>query len=114
MRSDLDWLLDVKEAIERICRYAARGRGEFENDELIQTWILHHLQIIGEACRSISQPFKDAHPGIPWAEIVGQRHVLVHHYFGVDLDIVWDVVERDLPDLQVKIGAILERPEEPG
>ena len=54
MRSDRERLLDIQEAIERIEKYATRGREAFERDELIQTWILHHLQIIGEAARALS------------------------------------------------------------
>jgi uncharacterized protein with HEPN domain len=54
MRDDREWLLDILEAIERIEKYSSRGRQTFEEDELIQNWILHQLQIIGEALRSIS------------------------------------------------------------
>ena len=55
MRDDREWLLDILESIERIEKYSSRGRQTFEEDELIQSWIVHHLQIIGEALRSISE-----------------------------------------------------------
>jgi uncharacterized protein with HEPN domain len=108
MRDSNERLLDILEAIERIEKYAAQGREDFENDELVQTWIVHHLQIIGEAARALPGNFIDQHPEIDWSEIIGMRNILVHNYFGVDVDVVWAVVERDLPDLKNKIQAILQ------
>ncbi|MCX9025011.1 MAG: DUF86 domain-containing protein [Candidatus Methanoperedens sp.] len=110
MRDYNERLLDILEAIERIEKYAAQGREDFENDELVQTWIVHHLQIIGEAARALPDSFIDQHPEINWSEIIGMRNILVHNYFGVDVDVVWAVVERDLPDLKHKIQAILQEP----
>ena len=107
MRDDRARLLDIQEAIERIERYTARGRTAFEQDELIQTWVVHHIQIIGEASRAISADFRAQYPKVPWTEIVGMRNILVHHYFGIDLNAVWSVVERDLPDLKRAIAAML-------
>lgn len=97
MRDEKERILDILEAIERIQKYAARGRDAFEHDELIQNWIVHHLQVIGEAAANISSDFTDAHPEIPWPKIVGMRNILVHHYFGIDLNVVWSAVENDLP-----------------
>ena len=108
MRTDLERLADVREAIDRIEKYAMRGRHAFDHDELIQTWIVHHVQIIGEACGLVSEVFKASHPEIPWKKITGMRNVLVHHYFGIDEDLVWDAVERELPDLKKAIEASLE------
>jgi len=97
MRDEKERILDILEAIERIQKYAARGRDAFEQDELIQNWIVHHLQVIGEAAANISCEFTDAHPEIPWPKIIGMRNILVHHYFGIDLNVVWSAVENDLP-----------------
>jgi uncharacterized protein with HEPN domain len=113
MRDDRARLVDIREAIERIKRYAARGRTAFEQDELIQVWIVHHLQVIGEACFAMSATFKAAHPQIPWTQIVGMRHILVHQYFGVDQDIVWSAVEQDLPALEAQVMALLASPPAP-
>ncbi len=107
MRSDRERLLDIVEATERIQRYAARGHDVFMRDELIQTWVVHHLVIIGEACRAVSLALQHAHPEVPWAQIVGMRNIVVHHYFGIDAQAVWQVVEKDLPPLKSKIEAIL-------
>jgi uncharacterized protein with HEPN domain len=78
MRDDRERLLDIHEAIENVRKYAARGKDAFRNDELIQTWILHHIQILGEAAARISDEFQERHPDIPWFKIVGMRNILVH------------------------------------
>lgn len=100
MRDDRQRLLDIQEAIAQIEKYTVQGRATFDQDELIQIWVIHHLQIIGEACRAISQPLKDQYPAVSWTEIIDMRNILVHIYFGNDKEIVWSVVERDLPRLK--------------
>jgi len=67
---------------------------------MVQVWVIHHLQIIGEAVRGISSEFRTAHLEIPWADIIGMRNILIHQYFGIDKDAVWKVVEHDLPILK--------------
>jgi uncharacterized protein with HEPN domain len=109
MRDDRERLLDIQEAIEGIKKYAARGRDAFEKDELVQTWILHHIQIIGEATARISDDFQERHPEIPWFKIIGMRNILVHDYFHIDIDAVWSVVENDLPKLADNIKKLLGR-----
>lgn len=107
MRRDEQRLRDILEAIEKIDRYAKEGRAAFETDERTQVWIVHYIQIIGEAARALSEGFCERYPQIPWSEIVGMRNILVHDYFGIDLDEVWTVVERDLPVLRREVQAIL-------
>jgi len=108
MRSERERLLDILEAIERIEKYAKEGKDNFEADELIQTWIVHHITIIGEACRTLPDDFQARYSNVPWADIVAMRNILVHHYFGIDTDAIWSVVERDLPELKLNIQAILK------
>ena len=108
MRDSRVRLVDMLEAIERIERYAAQGRQAFEEDELIQIWFVHYLQVIGEAAARLDRDFHDTHPGIPWAAIVAMRNILVHDYFGIDLEEIWSVVERDLPGLKVALRAFLD------
>jgi len=108
LRDPRERLLDMLEAIERIERHAAKGRAEFEKDELIQTWMVHHLQIVGEAAAKLSRDFQEQHSSIPWPQVVAMRNVLVHDYFGVDLEEVWRVVERDLPELKSKLKELIE------
>lgn len=107
MKNDRARLEDLVEAIERIERYADRGRDAFEADELLQTWIIHHIQIIGEAARKLSEPLRLAHSHIPWRQIIAMRHVLVHDYFGVDREAVWVAVQRDLPVLKKHVQVLL-------
>jgi uncharacterized protein with HEPN domain len=108
VRDPRERLRDVLEAIERIERYAARGRDAFEGDELIQSWFVRHLQIIGEAARTLPQDVRNHAPEIPWPKIVGMRHILVHDYFEIDAGAVWEAVERDIPELKRHIQAMLE------
>jgi uncharacterized protein with HEPN domain len=108
MRDDRERLRDIQEAISRIDKHAARGRGAFERDELIQNWIVHHLQLIGEATRHLSSELKDRHPEVPWAHIIGMRNILVHDYFAIDLEAVWQAVAVDLPELKRKVDALLK------
>jgi uncharacterized protein with HEPN domain len=107
MRSDRERLLDIQEAIARIERYLAGGRRSLSADEVLQQAVLRHLQIIGEAVRALSAELKEKHPEVPWAKIVGMRHVLVHNYFDIDEEVVTEVVKHDLPDLERKVAAIL-------
>jgi len=107
MRNDASRLQDILEALARVEKYAVRGREDFARDELIQTWIVDHLQIIGEAARRVSDALRTRHPEIPWPQIIAMRNILVHDYFSVDQDEVWAAVERDLPDLKRKIEGAL-------
>ena len=109
MKDDRERLLDILEAIERIERYTIRSAEEFKRDELLQNWVIHHIQIIGEAARKVSDALRSTHPEIPWPQIIAMRNVLVHDYFEVDPEEVWATVERDLPDLKHKIEAILQK-----
>ena len=67
------------------------------------------LQIIGEAARLLPEEVRASAPDIPWSEIIGMRHILVHNYFGIDTQVVWDAVERDLPSLKEKITTLLQQ-----
>lgn len=114
MRSPAERLWDILDALAQIGRYAVRGRGVFEQDELIQVWMVHHLQIIGEAATQLGQDFHSAHPELPWPEIVSMRNVLVHEYFGIDLDTIWRTIEHDLPLFEQSIRNLLTKLEREG
>ena len=108
MRDPGERLRDMLEAIENIERYTIRGKKNFESDELIQNWIVHHLQIICEAARVMPKDLMEKTPDIPWSKMIGMRNILVHDYFRIDTEIVWQVVERDLHDLKCLLQALLE------
>jgi len=107
LRRDLDRLRDALEAIDRIQEHATAGRTAFDNEPLVQVWMVHHLGIVGEACRGLSAELRDGHPEVPWSAIIGMRKILVHDYFGLNLEEVWAAVERDVPLLRRQILDIL-------
>ena len=72
-------------------------------DEILSRACLKSLEIIGEASRNISEDLKKSHPELPWRQMTGMRNKLVHHYFGVDWEIVDDVLKNELPDLRSNI-----------
>jgi len=107
MRDDRERLQDIRDATAQIQKYTIRGREACERDELIQTWIVHHLLVLGEAARALSPELLARYPQVPWSDIVGFRNILIHEYFRIDRSIVWSVVERNLPDLNTQVNAIL-------
>ena len=113
MNRDRLYLLDILEAIARIEKYTDQGFDAFDRDELVQSWVVRHLQIIGEASRAISPELKAQHPEVPWAVIVRARNIIVHHYFGIDLDIVRGIVENDLPGLKSQVATLLQTLSDP-
>ncbi|MBS3986124.1 MAG: DUF86 domain-containing protein [Selenomonadales bacterium] len=109
MRDPQERLRDILEAIAAIERHLYRGRGDFEHDELLQGWFVRNLQIIGEAARAVPEDVRALAPDIEWQKIVGMRNVLVHGYFAIDTDIVWDAASRDVRALKVHIEQLLQR-----
>lgn len=165
MRDDATRIQDALEAIERIEKYAARGRPIFDEDELneylrpwtatpgqaldfvdcgrpqrsitavqpfglrgsmnrksqqrsklrgmnpiaIQTWVVYHLQILAEALLRMEESTRSSQNAIPWDEIRGMRNILIHEYFGIDKDIVWAVVESDLPKLRTQLEELSQQ-----
>jgi uncharacterized protein with HEPN domain len=108
MRNDRERMRDIQEAICKIEKYATQGKAEFLNNELIQSWILLHLQIIGEAARSMNSNTHQQHPEISWRDIIDFRNLLVHEYFRVDLNLIWQIVEQEILTLKHQVNAILE------
>jgi uncharacterized protein with HEPN domain len=90
-------MLDM--ARKAVTKTAGLSRKAYDADENLRLALIHLIQIIGEAGRQVSLEFSDRHPEIPWADIIGMRHKVVHDYLGVDEDIVWQVVTQDLPGL---------------
>ena len=103
MRADSERILDMLDAITAIERRKPPNKRAFDADELVQVWILRHIQIIGEAAAGISPATRERAPKVPWGQIVGMRNALVHAYFNLDWDAVWMVVVRDLPSLQAQL-----------
>lgn len=114
MRDPAERLRDMLDAIAAIERYGDRDRASFERDELLQVWFLRNLQILGEAARGIPEDVRALAPEVPWPSIVGMRNVLVHGYFEIDADIVWDAANRDVPALQPALQRLLRDLEDRG
>jgi uncharacterized protein with HEPN domain len=108
MRSDHERLLDIAESLENIKKYLSRGHDGFYQDELIQSWVVRNLQIAGEAANRISSETRNKYTFVPWAKMIGMRHILVHGYFEIDLDVVWSVLENDLSELDDGIQKVLK------
>ena len=107
MKDDRIYLLHIRDAIEHIMEYTISGKGSFIADRKTQDAVVRNLEIIGEATKRLSPPLKDAHPDISWKPIAGMRDKLIHDYFGINLQLVWDVVERDLPGLKLKVSQLI-------
>ena len=85
------------------------GKDGFFKDKEKQSAVIRQIEIIGEAAKNLPDSFKKKYPQIPWQKISGARDKLIHHYFGVDLDAVWDIVIEDLPFLKSQIEKILKQ-----
>ncbi|MBI9047502.1 MAG: DUF86 domain-containing protein [Anaerolineaceae bacterium] len=108
MRSEQKRLLDCLDAIEKIQQKLPIDRAEFEQDEMVQVWVTHHLQIIGEAAGRLSVRTRNSSDEIPWAQIIGKRNILIHDYFGINLDIIWSTAVSFLPELRMSIEKLIE------
>ena len=107
-RADRDFLSDVQEAIRRITAYTTTMTYEsFLADTRTQDAVIRNLEIIGEATKNLSDELRAKHSEIPWKGMAGVRDRLIHHYFGVNLDIVWHIVTAELPEVVLRIEGIL-------
>jgi len=97
VRRDDERLADILEAAEKIAVRVAKGRAAFDADEDTQIVLVHLIQVIGEAAAELSDGFIAEHPEVPWRQIIATRNRVVHGYFEVDLDILWDVAVIDVP-----------------
>ena len=108
-----DYLTHMMQAVDRIQRFTrGRATAEFLCDELLQDGVIRNFEILGEASKNLlvaAPELAQRYSGIPFAAIYGMRNQLSHGYFGVDLDTVWKVIERDLPALKERVREILDR-----
>lgn len=102
------YLVDILSAIAKIERYSKDlDFSNFTNSELIVDGIVRNLEIIGEAVKNIPKTIKSKHKKIEWKKIAGLRDILIHEYFGVDPEILWDIVKNKIPDLKAQIKEII-------
>ena len=98
------YLKDILDSILKIQKYTEGiSFNKFSSDELIQDGVVRNLEIIGEAVKNIPDDVKNEHLDLDWKKIAGLRDILVHAYFGIDVEIVWDIVKHKVPDLKQQI-----------
>jgi uncharacterized protein with HEPN domain len=108
MKDDAVYLRHVMECIRRIEEDIAGGRETFMQSHTLQDAVLRNLQTLSESTQRLSDPWKARYPEVEWRRISAFRNVMVHNYLGVDLDRVWDIVQRDVPPLRAAISKMLE------
>jgi uncharacterized protein with HEPN domain len=101
-------LQHILEAIHEIETYLVSSDfTEFMNNSMMRFACIKQMEIIGEASNHISEEIKSNFTDIEWAQIVGMRNVFVHEYFGVDTNLVWEIIKNDIPDLKEKISLVV-------
>ena len=108
MRDSSERIRDILDAIENIERYTSLGREAFDSDELIRVWVIHHLQIIGEAAARVDDVVRQSMAHLPWRQMIAMRNLLVHAYFGIDDEEVWQVATRHLPEIKKAFREFLD------
>ena len=110
--SKRDWRLfinDMLECIERIEKYVSGlSYDDFIKDDKTKDAVVRNLEIIGEAANQIPVDIRKRYKDIPWAQIVGLRHRLIHGYFVIDYDIVWNIIDKEIPDLKIRMKKIFK------
>ncbi len=100
-------LNDIRESIDRIEEYT-RGMSlkDFSGDQKSIDAVARNLEIMGEAANRLPDEFKESHSDVEWYKIIGLRHRVVHEYFGIDLEIIWRILKKDLPELRQSLSGI--------
>lgn len=110
MKEDKPYALHILGAIASIKRFCeGRKKSDFLKDEMMREAVIRKLEIIGEASKRLSKDFKGRSPDIRWASIAGLRDKLIHDYAGVDYEIVWGIIEKDLPPLEDALKSSLKK-----
>lgn len=102
------FLQHILDSIQRIEEFMQDlDAKNFLKNELVQSAVIRQIEIIGEAAKNLPKEFTNEHKNVPWSEIVGTRDKMIHHYFGVDVALVYDLTKKEIPELKRKIRKIL-------
>lgn len=101
------YLEEILVAVSRVREYTKAGRDHFKTDRMVQDAVIRNIEIIGEATKCLPDALKATEPAVPWRSIGAMRDLLIHRYFRVDLDRVWDVVIGDLDSLEASVRRLL-------
>ena len=107
MKGNALYLQHILDAINKIEEYVSVGYETFMSTSHWQDAVIRQLEIIGEATKKLSDDLRIKHPQIPWKRVAGLRDILIHDYMGVDLSAVWDITQKNLPELKQQIQGIL-------
>jgi uncharacterized protein with HEPN domain len=107
VKEDSVYLRHILDALERIRVYTREGRAAFLADPKTQDAVVRNLEIVGEAVKNVSEAVRQAAPEVPWKRIAGMRDILIHAYFGVNLETVWGVVETEVPAFHERVRELL-------
>lgn len=106
-REYVDYIADIAESVEDILAFTAgMSYQDFTNDKKTQYAVIRSLEIMGEAAKKIPDSIREKYPGVPWRQMAGTRDKLIHEYHGVDLSIIWAVVEDELPNVKPAIDRL--------
>jgi uncharacterized protein with HEPN domain len=108
-KSDFIFLRHVIDAIDDIMgSVEGLSKGDFESNKDLRDATLRRIEVIGEAVKNISQETKSKYSKIEWKKIAGARDIIIHSYFSVDWDLVWDIIKKDIRELRREVSRILE------
>lgn len=108
-KDDSLYLKHILDSIKQIEEYiAGLNYNKFLQAKLIQDGVIRQLEIIGEATKNVSDSLKKSNPAVPWKDIAGMRDKLIHNYFGVDIQAVWETAKDDLPLLRQELLKIID------
>jgi len=110
LKDDRTYLLHIRirDSARWVAQFVTEGKSVFLGDRKTQNAVIRELEIIGEAVKNLSSRFREAHSQIPWGKIAGMRDKMIHEYFGVNLELVWQTAERDIPVLLKEVEMALE------